>query len=231
MENTYKNLEKKIGIEFKDLEVINQAFTHKSYINEHRNEGLKHNERLEFLGDAVLELVSTIHLFKNYPDQDEGKMTSFRSALVKGKHLAEVARELDLGEFIKLSNGEEKSGGRNKSCILANIVEALIGAIYLSQGYEATELFIQEFILKKLDDIIEKGSYIDAKSNFQELSQEKEDITPHYELLKDEGPDHDKKFTMGAYIGEELIAEGIGSSKQKAEDEAAKNALKIKGWT
>jgi len=226
----YKDLEKKIGIKFDDYDLLKKAFIHRSYINEHREESVRHNERLEFLGDAVLELAATRYLFNTCPNSPEGEMTAYRSALVKGKHLAEVAKELDLGKYLFLSKGEEKSGGREKNYILANTVEALIGAIFLDQGHVAADEFIDRFILKKLEEIIEKGLHIDAKSHFQEVCQDELGITPHYDLIKDEGPDHDKKFTMGAYIGEELIAEGVGSSKQKAEDDAAKNALKVKGW-
>jgi len=229
MEN-YQKLEEKINLKFKNLELLKKAFIHRSYVNEHRDQKIEDNERLEFLGDAVLELAATRHLFDKYPDQNEGQMTAFRSALVKGKHLAKVAIELNLGEYLFLSNGEEKSGGRQKKYILANVVEALIGAIYLEHGFKESENFIEKFILRKLDDIIENGLYIDAKSRFQELCQEKEDVTPHYALISDEGPDHSKVFTMGAYIGEELIAHGAGSSKQNAEDQAAQNALKVKGW-
>ncbi|MFH1284022.1 MAG: ribonuclease III [Candidatus Peregrinibacteria bacterium] len=225
-----KKLEKKIGISFKDKDLLKTAFVHKSYVNEHRKESVTDNERLEFLGDAVLELVSTKHLFEKCPDKSEGEMTSFRSALVKGKTLAEIAEELDLGEYLFLSRGEEQSGGREKNYILANTLEALIGTIYLDQGYGAAEKFIEKFILARLDEIIEKGLHIDAKSRFQEACQEILEVTPHYEIVKEEGPDHEKEFTMGAYIGEELVATGMGSSKQKAEDEAAKNALKTKGW-
>lgn len=228
--NNYTKLQKEIGIKFKNLDILDQAFVHKSYVNEHRAKGIIHNERLEFLGDAVLELAATRHLFSEYPDQDEGAMTAFRSALVKGKHLAEVSMQLNLGQYLYLSKGEEKSKGREKHYILANVLEALIGAIYLEHGYAIAEKFIAKFILKRLDDIISRGLYIDAKSRFQEICQEKQDITPHYELLKEEGPDHSKHFIMGAYIAEKLIAEGDGSSKQKAEDEAAQNALKILGW-
>lgn len=226
----YSKLLKKLDLKFKDEDLLKKAFIHRSYINEHRDEGLRDNERLEFLGDAVLELVATKHLFHTCTDHSEGEMTSFRSALVKGKHLAEVARELDLGEYLFLSHGEEKSGGRNKGYILANTVEALIGAIYLDQGHEAAEKMIEKFIMTKLDEIIKEGLYIDAKSAFQEIAQEKLDHTPYYEVIKSEGPDHNKVFTVGAYIDGEQIAIGTGSSKQKAESKAAENALKEKEW-
>ena len=171
MKNNYSALEKKTGIKFKNIDLINKAFIHKSYINENRDQGIKHNERLEFLGDSVLELATTHHLFHKYKDQDEGKMTAFRSALVKGKHLAEVATDLNLGKYLFLSRGEEKSGGREKKYILANVTESYIGAIYLEHGYDVAEKFIEKFILKKLDNIIEKGLYIDCKSQFQEICQ------------------------------------------------------------
>ena len=169
-------------------------------------------------------------MFEKYPNQNEGDMTAFRSALVKGKHLAEVSEELKLGKYLFLSHGEEKSGGREKKYILANALEALIGAIYLENGYANAEKFIEHFILKRLDEIIERGSHIDAKSQFQEISQEKEESTPYYEVIEETGPDHNKNFIMGAYINGSLIAQGEGSSKQKAEEEAAKNALKVKEW-
>ena len=226
----YKDLEKKIGVKLKDKDITKIAFTHKSYINEHKKEGLEDNERIEFLGDAVLELAVTRHLFEKYPNQSEGEMTAFRSALVKGKHLAEIACELDLGQYLFLSNGEEKSGGREKSYILANTLESLIGAIYLIQGYDSAEKFIKKFVLIRLDQIIKGGHHIDSKSKFQEIAQEKESFTPYYEVISEEGPDHNKKFTMGAYIKDELIAKGTGKSKQLAEENAASNALKKKKW-
>ncbi len=226
----YTALEAKTGIVFKDTDLLARAFIHKSYINENRDEDLRHNERLEFLGDAVLELAATHYLFDKYPDEDEGKMTSFRSALVKGQHLAQVAEELELGTYLYLSKGEEKSGGREKKYILANVMEAYIGAIYIEHGYDVAEKFIGKFILYRLDDILEKGLHIDSKSRFQESCQEHEEHTPYYEMVKDEGPDHNKNFTMGAYINGTLIALGSGSSKQKAEEDAAYNSLKEKGW-
>jgi ribonuclease-3 len=226
----YKKLEKKIGIKFKNDGLVRTAFTHKSYINEHKREGLEHNERIEFLGDAVLELAVTKHLFEKYPTQTEGEMTSFRSALVKGKHLAEIAAGLGLGDHLLLSNGEEKSGGRSKSYILANTLESLIGAIYIMHGYDVAEKFIKKFILTRLDQIIKGGFHIDSKSKFQEIVQEKESFTPYYELISEEGPDHNKKFTMGVYVKNELTAKGTGKSKQLAEEDAAYNALKKKRW-
>lgn len=225
----YQNLEKKLKIKFKKG-LIKTVFVHRSYVNEHKSEKIEHNERLEFLGDAVLELCATRYLFDNYPAYTEGQMTLIRSALVKGKHLAEVAKDLELGKYLCLSRGEENSGGREKNYILANTVEALIGAIYLEHGYKEAEKFIKTFIISKLEEIVSKGLHIDAKSRFQETCQEKEGFTPYYKVLKEEGPDHDKKFTMGVFVDNKLIAKGIGSSKQKAEEEAAKNALKKKGW-
>jgi ribonuclease-3 len=228
--NRYEELEKKINIVFKDKKLLELAFVHKSYVNEHKDKKIEFNERLEFLGDAVLELVVTEFLYKNYPTEPEGVLTNWRSALVKGKHLAEISNELNLGVYLYLSRGEEKSGGRKKNYILANTLEALIGGIYLDQGYKEAHGFIDEFILKRLEEILKKGSHIDAKSQFQEMSQDLLGITPEYRVIKEEGPDHDKVFTMAAYVGEELIAEGNGSSKQKAEQEAAHEALKAKKW-
>ncbi len=230
IQNDYQQLEEQIGLHFPDLTILTEAFVHKSYVNENRSADIKHNERLEFLGDAVLELAATNYLFKKYPKQNEGKLTSYRSALVKGNHLAKVSQELELGQYLYLSRGEEKSGGRTKPYLLANVMEALIGAIYLTHGYEAANKFINEFILVRLEHIILEGSYIDGKSQLQEIAQEKEHTTPHYELIEESGPDHDKLFIMGVYIGEKLISQGRGSSKQKAERDAAKNALNKLKW-
>ncbi len=225
----FSKLEKAIGITFKDKTLLELAFVHKSYCNE--AEGVcTHNERLEFLGDAVLELVVTDYLYRKYDDKPEGELTNWRSALVKGKNLEKVSKKLGLGEYLFLSRGEELSGGREKSYILANTTEALIGAIYLDDGYEVAKKFIAENIIALLDEIIAEGSYIDAKSRVQELSQEKLSLTPRYELLSESGPDHNKIFVMGIYFGEELIGEGKGSSKQDAEQGAASDALKKKGW-
>lgn len=228
--NRYAELEKKINVTFNDINLVDTAFVHKSYMNEHHDLKSQHNERLEFLGDAVLELVVTDYLYKKYPNEEEGVLTNWRSALVKGKHLAEIASELDLGLFLYLSRGEERSGGRKKNYILANTLEALIGAIYLDQDYKTAHNFIDSFILKRLEEILKKGLHIDAKSRFQEIAQEVLGITPEYKLVKEEGPDHNKIFVMGAYVGTEFVAEGSGSSKQKAEQEAAAASLKKKDW-
>ncbi len=226
----FHTLEEKIGITFKDRQTLETVFVHKSYINEISEKGVEHNERLEFLGDAVLELVVTEFLYKNYPNS-EGDLTNWRSALVKGAHLATVAKELDLGKYLVLSHGEEKSGGREKNYILANTFEALLGAVYLEHGYDVSHQFVDKFLLIYLEEILEKGLHIDAKSQFQEMAQEKEDTTPTYKVIDEHGPDHNKEFVMAAYIGERRIAEGKGSSKQNAEQNAAENALEKLGWS
>lgn len=227
--NPYQTLEKAINIRFKNRDRLQQVFIHKSYINECEEKGLEDNERLEFLGDAVLELAVTEFLYENYPNS-EGDLTNWRSALVKGSHLAHIARSIELGQYLMLSNGEERSGGREKNYILANTFEALIGAIYLEMGYEKSHEFIKKFVLIALDEILKKGLHIDSKSRFQELAQERNDITPHYKVISEEGPDHAKEFNVGVYLGDALMASGKGSSKQIAEQAAAQAALKEKGW-
>lgn len=219
-------LEQKIRIKFKNHLLLETAFVHTSYLNEHKLDPRSDNERLEFLGDAVLELVTTEYLYAAFPDTGEGQLTSFRSALVKGKHLAEVARGLDLGKYLLLSRGEEKSGGREKNYILANTLEALIGAIYLDRGFSTSHKFISRFILTNLGDILKKGLHVDAKSHLQEFSQEKFGVTPVYQVLSESGPDHNKLFEVGVLLGERLVGKGTGSSKQKAEEQAAIAALK-----
>lgn len=225
----YKKLEKKLGLKFKEWHLLRNAFVHRSYLNEHKSSKMKNNERLEFLGDAVLELVVTEHLYSNYPNP-EGELTNWRSALVKGKMLAKIAKELNLGEYLYLSHGEENSGGRDKDYLLANTFEAVIGVVYLELGYEKVRKFIEKFLLVHLEDILEKGAYIDAKSKFQEIAQEKVGITPIYQLLHDKGPDHDKIFTMGAYVEDRIVGKGQGGSKQDAEQKAAEDALKRLKW-
>ncbi len=221
------SLEKTIGFSFRDKDLLMEALTHRSAV---RRSGLKkHNERFEFLGDAVLELVATEYLFR-VSEKPEGELTNYRSALVKGEHLASVAKEIKLGDFLHLSRGEEASGGRDKPSTLANALEALIGAIYLDHGFDAAQKFCQNFILVRLRELLAAGKHRDEKSVFQEKAQELLSLTPHYDVVSEAGPDHDKKFICAAMIGEEKIAEGTGSSKQRAELDAAKNALKVKKW-
>jgi ribonuclease III len=225
----YAKLEKKIGIKFKDQALLKNAFVHRSYINEHKDSGLENNERLEFLGDAVLELVSTEYLYSHFPNP-EGDLTNWRSALVKGERLAKIAHELDLGSYLFLSRGEEGSGGREKDYLLANVFEALVGVIYLEHGYSKAQKFIEKFLLVHLESILKKGEHIDAKSKLQELAQDRVMVTPSYKVLSEEGPDHNKTFTMGAYIGERLVGKGIGGNKQAAEQKAAEDALARLKW-
>lgn len=227
--NPLTELEAQMELSFDRPDLLELAFIHKSFINESKEKN-ECNERLEFLGDAVLELVVTEYLYNTYPDTDEGVLTNWRSALVKGKNLAHVARMLKLGRHLKLSKGEDQSGGRDKDYILANTMEALIGALYLDKGYDRTKEFISRYIIKFLDEIIAQGLHIDAKSHVQEMAQDKIGVTPHYELIDESGPDHDKIFLMGIYFGEDLVGQGKGSSKQTAEQEAARDALRKKGW-
>ncbi len=224
---TYAGLEKIIGVRFRNKALLAQALTHRSAVRQSRSLG--HNERLEFLGDAVLELVATEYLFR-MGEKTEGEMTNMRSALVNGQNLASVAGDIRLGDYMYLSRGEERSGGRRKDSTMANALEALIGALYLDQGFEKVQMFCNEFILKRLQEILAEGKDRDEKSLFQEKVQETTGITPHYEVLGHVGPDHDKTFTCGAFIGEEKIAEGEGNSKQRAETAAALAALKARGW-
>lgn len=220
-----EKFEKQTGLHFKDKKLLEMVFTHRSYLNEANTSDLEHNERLEFLGDAVLELVVTDYLYKNFTNP-EGELTNWRSSIVRGEILSRVAGELELGEFLFLSRGEDKSGGRTRTLILANTFEALIGAIYLDAGYKDAEKFISQHLIALLPEIIEKKLYIDPKSRLQELSQEKMGSTPEYRVIGEEGPDHTKVFTVGVYINRKLMAQGTGSSKQKAETAAATEAIK-----
>ena len=223
-------LEKKIEIKFKNGNLLKEALTHRSYLNENPRWPLPHNERLEFLGDAVLELIVTEDLFKKYPEKPEGELTAFRAALVNYQMLAKIAGEINLEKFIFLSRGEKKDTGKAREVILANAIEALIGAIYLDQEIEKTKKFIIKNVLKELPRIIKEGLFKDAKSLFQEISQEKMGITPNYNVLSENGPDHAKIFRVGVFLDGDLVAEGEGLSKQTAELEAAKNALEVKCW-
>ena len=219
-------LEQKIKIQFKDRNLLQSALTHRSYLNENRRWPLAHNERLEFLGDAVLELITTEHLYRNFPNP-EGELTNLRSALVNYKMLSEIAAALGLEQYILLSRGESKDTGRARQVILANAFEALIGAIYMDQGFEVSRNFINDFVIDKLAAIVAGGQVLDPKSKFQELAQEKLGVTPHYKVLAEWGPDHNKNFEVGVFINDRQIAKGVGSSKQEAEISAAENGLKV----
>lgn len=217
-------LERILGVKITTPDLYLSAFTHRSYLNENRSFHLPHNERLEFLGDAVLELAATEYLYRNY-HHPEGELTNFRSALVNYKMLSDIAKRLDLEKFLLMSKGEAKDTGRARQVILANCIEAVIGAMYLDLGYEPTRKFVEKEILVELTEIIEGGSYVDAKSKFQELSQEKRGITPTYGVVSESGPDHNKVFVVAAYLNETEVGRGIGPSKQEAELAAATNAL------
>jgi ribonuclease-3 len=224
-------LERKIGLKFKNQDLLRQSLVHRSYLNEHPKFPLNHNERLEFLGDAVLEIIVTEYLYHQYPDKPEGELTNWRASLVNSNMLSSVAKDIELEEYIYLSKGEAKDkNSKARQFILANAVEAMIGSIYLDQGREAAEGFIHRFILSKLDNILENKLYLDAKSRFQEKAQECYGLTPHYKVLNEEGPDHDKRFEIGLFLGEEMIAKATGTSKQEGQVKAAAKGLEKKGW-
>ncbi len=228
-EDKISELESKISTKFKNKDLLLQALTHRSYLNEKPNWHLDHNERLEFLGDAVLELVVTEFLYNNYPNP-EGEMTNWRAALVNANMLAKISSEFDLNDFILLSRGEAKDVGRARQYILANAVEAVIGAIYLDQGYDPAKKFIDKFIVNELPNIIENKLFRDPKSLFQEKAQEKVGVTPTYEVMDEWGPDHARNFKVGVYLGKELAGQGEGPSKQEAQQMAAEDALNSKKW-
>jgi len=224
-------LEKSLGLDFKNKDLLTQAFVHRSYLNENPSFRLDQNERLEFLGDAVLELVVTKYLYNEYPKKAEGELTNWRAALVNAKMLTQVAQDIGFNDFLLLSRGETKELGKARQYILANTFEALIGAIYLDRGYEESEKFIKKYVLVKLSEILQKKLYKDAKSHFQEEAQDKEGITPAYKVLQEWGPDHKKKFTVGVFLKDKMVAQGDGYSKQEAEEEAARAALLVKKWS
>jgi ribonuclease-3 len=226
----FKKFEKEIGIEFNNKDLLTQAFIHRSYLNENAKLGIGHNERLEFLGDAVLELVVTDFLYKTYPDRAEGELTAYRSALVNAVIIGEVAGSLNMGEYLLLSKGETRDIGKARTYILANTYEAVVGAIYQDSGYDVVKSFIEKTLLPRVDEIVKKKLWRDAKSLVQEKSQEHHSVTPSYRVLHESGPDHDKHFTVGIFFGEERIAEGKGHSKQEAEQNAARSALEKKKW-
>lgn len=228
--NNPEGLEKSLGLSFQNKDLLLQALTHRSYLNENSDSRTGHNERLEFLGDAVLELVVTEALYEKFPDKPEGELTSFRAALVNAKMLSDVAVDIKINDFLLLSRGEAKDIGRARQYILANAMEALIGAIHLDQGYDAVRDFITRVVLSRTGEMLEKKLYKDPKSLFQESAQERAGITPTYEVMREWGPDHDKHFVIGVYLKDELVAEGEGPSKQSAQEEAARNGLAAKGW-
>jgi len=227
---TLDEFKKQNDVAFNDDALLQQAFIHRSFINENPRSGLEHNERLEFLGDAVLELVVTEYLYSTYPYHNEGDLTAYRSALVNAVTLGKVADSLSFNDMMKLSKGEAKDVSRARSSILADAYEAFVGALYLDQGYGAAKSFISKTVLIKTEDIIKQGLYKDAKSYVQEKAQELKGVTPAYRVLGEEGPDHDKRFTVGIFFGDEHVAEGVGKSKQEAETEAARAALLKNGW-
>jgi ribonuclease-3 len=230
VEKNFPSLEAHLGIRFTHPPYLIQAFVHRSYLNEHRDFPVGHNERLEFLGDAVLELIVTEFLFEQYGNP-EGELTNWRAALVNAKMLAGIAYEIGLEPYLFLSHGESKDAGtKARDYIMANAIEALIGAIYLDQGYGISKQFVTRWILSKLPHVLEQGLYLDAKSRFQEASQELLGITPSYRVLHEDGPDHAKTFEVGVFLDKELIATGVGTSKQEAQTEAAEAAVKAKGW-
>ncbi len=226
----FSEFEKKIGVDFNDKDLLEQAFTHRSYLNENQDIRHGHNERLEFLGDAVMELVITDYLFKKFPDVSEGELTAYRSALVRTETISHAALELGAGDFLLLSKGEARDGGKARDYILANTFESIIGAIYLDHGYATAEIFISSTLYPRIEDIVKNGSWKDPKSFIQEKAQEEFSVTPEYRVHSELGPDHDKNFVVGIYFGEELVAVGEGKSKQQAQQEAAIAARYVKEW-
>lgn len=226
----FADFEKKINVNFKSKDLLKQAFIHRSYINENGSSQLTHNERLEFLGDAVLELSVTDFLYKKYPGHTEGELTALRSALVNAVIISSVAESIGMNDYLLLSKGEAKDRGKARQYILANTYEALIGAIYMDQGYDEADKFIIETLLPKTEEIVNKKLWRDAKSLVQEKAQEFVQCTPMYKVMQESGPDHDKHFTVGIYFNTDQIALGKGKSKQEAEQAAANAALKLKNW-
>ncbi len=227
----FNKVEKLLGVKFKNKDLLKQAFVHRSYLNEHKDFFLEHNERLEFLGDAVLEIAVTEFLYFKFPEKPEGELTNLRASLVNSKMLSKVAKDLNFEEYLYLSKGESRDkNSKARQYILANTVEAIIGAIYLDRKMQEAKKFVYKKILNNLDEVLEKKLYSDPKSRFQEKTQEVYGITPHYSVLKESGPDHAKEFEVGIYIGEDMIVKGIGTSKQEAQVDAAEKALKKKKW-
>ncbi|HOR52720.1 MAG TPA: ribonuclease III [Candidatus Pacearchaeota archaeon] len=222
-----EEIENKLGVVFQNKALLETAFTHRSYLNENRDENLENNERLEFLGDAVLELIISSNLYHNYTDRAEGELTSIRAAIVRTESLAEETKKLNVGKYLRMSKGEKDSGGEEKPYLLANLYEAILGAIYLDAGYNECLNFVNRTLLRKVKKIINEKLFIDPKTKVQEIMQSKFKITPTYEIVKEEGPDHNKSFTVALMKGKKKIVEGVGHSKQKAEENAASNAIDI----
>ncbi|MDP2631177.1 MAG: ribonuclease III [Candidatus Uhrbacteria bacterium] len=230
MRKNIEELASKLNIPFKKGGNLEQAVVHRSYLNEHPDFPLGHNERLEFLGDAVLELIVTEYLYENYPNP-EGELTNWRAALVNGANLAKIARDMDIEEYLYLSRGEQKDASEKaRNYILANAHESLIGSVYLDFGWDEAKKFVTANVISTLPEILEKKLYVDPKSRFQEEAQSRMSVTPSYKVLEESGPDHAKTFRVGAYINKDLVAEGAGASKQEAQVSAAANALEEKGW-
>ncbi len=226
----FKAFAAKLGLAFNNIDLLTEALTHRSYLNENRGYSMHHNERLEFLGDAVLELASTRFLFDKFPDKPEGELTAFRAALVNTYSLAAAAQELGVNDMLLLSKGEAKDTGRARQIIIADAFEAILGAAYLDQGYDAANAFLARHLFPKLDAVIAKRAWQDAKSRFQEAAQERRSVTPAYKTLAETGPDHARNFTVGVFVGEEEIARGEGKSKQEAEQSAAQAGIERMGW-
>lgn len=226
----YLTFEQGLGINFHDKQLLQQAFIHRSYINEHKGTDLEHNERLEFLGDAVLELAVTDFLFEKYAATAEGRLTAYRSALVRTESISAAARAMGMNDLLMLSKGEARDEGKARDYILANTFEAFVGAVYLDQGYDTARRVIADMLFPNIETIIKEGSWRDAKSYVQEKAQEIYSHTPRYELVSSEGPDHDKEFVMAIYFGDKKIAEGMGNSKQQAQQDAAQKAIIQEGW-
>lgn len=231
VDHNLSGLEQLLGVTFTNTFYLVEAVTHRSYLNEHADHPTDQNERLEFLGDAVIELVVTEYLFTKYPRKPEGELTNWRAALVNATMLSDVCRDLGVEPYLLLSKGEAKETGKARAIILANAFEAIVGAMYLDQGWDSAKAFLHRVLLPKLPDILASGSYIDAKSRFQEIAQERLGITPTYKVLQEEGPDHAKRFTVGIFLRSEQVAVGQGTSKQEGQMAAATNALQVKGWS
>lgn len=226
MDNKYSKLESKIKIKFKDRELFNNVFIHRSYLNEHKKSQLNSNERLEFLGDSVLSLITSVYLFKNYPNLKEGDYTEIKSAIVKMDSLAEASKKIELNKYLLLSKGEEKGDGRNNNNILADCFEALIAGIFLDKNFEAAYTFVVDFLFRdKLDYLLKNNLYLSAKSKLQELIQRRYKRTPIYKVMEEKGPEHKRIFKIGVYFNNKILGVGIAPSKKEAEEEAAKVAL------